>query len=120
MQERSFDERVADAKARIREMAASEIIAMRGAGEDLMYLDVREPHEWNLFRIPGAVHLPLARVRECVCDAVPMGRQVVVYCARGGRATLAADTMRELGYANVIVLAGGVMGWVNAGGELEE
>jgi rhodanese-related sulfurtransferase len=85
-----------------------------------VFLDVREQREWNLFRIAGAVHVPLASVRERVGQAVTPGRRVVVYCARGGRAALAADVLRELGYADVSSIAGGVMGWVNAGGTLEE
>jgi rhodanese-related sulfurtransferase len=120
MEERSFDDRVADAKTRVREMTPEEVLEMRRRGDDVVYLDVREPNEWNLFRIPGAVHVPLARVRDHVGKTIALERRVIVYCARGGRAVLAADTMRELGYADVASIAGGVMAWVNAGGELEE
>jgi rhodanese-related sulfurtransferase len=120
MSEQSFEERVAEARGRIREVPASEAIAMRGNGKRVVYLDVREQREWNLFRVPGAVHIPLASVREQAARAIESDQCVVVYCARGGRAALAADALRELGYTDVVSVAGGVLGWVFAGGELEE
>jgi cysteine desulfurase / selenocysteine lyase len=120
MQEKSFDEKVSEAKSRIREVTPSEVIEMRRRGEDVVYLDVREPQEWNLFRIPGAVHVPLGAVGDRVGDAIARDRQVVVYCAHGGRSAFAADVMLGLGYTGVASLAGGIMGWVNAGGDVEE
>jgi rhodanese-related sulfurtransferase len=121
MTEKSYEEQVAEAKSRVTEVTAAEAVSLRRAGDGVVFLDVREPNEWNLFRIPGAVHVPLATVRDRVRDAVPPSAgRVVVYCARGNRSALAADAMRELGYANVASLAGGIMGWVSAGGEVEE
>lgn len=120
MDEPNFEEQVNDARTRIREVPAAEAVALHRNHGDVVYLDVREQREWNLFRIPGAVHVPLGMVRERVVACVPCQKHVLVYCARGGRAALAADAMHELGYANVACVAGGVLGWVFAGGELEE
>jgi rhodanese-related sulfurtransferase len=120
MDGKSFEEKVAEARSRIREVPAGEAIAMHGNGNDIVFLDVREQREWNLFRIPGAVHVPLGSVRERATQVIAPERRVVVYCARGGRAAMAADALRELGYPDVMSIAGGVMGWVNAGGVLEE
>ena len=60
MAEASEAERVAEARARITEMAPAAAIARRGAG-DALFLDVRELNEWNLFRIPGRGARPLRR-----------------------------------------------------------
>ncbi len=114
-----MEERVRDAKARIREITAQDAIGRSTAG-DVVLLDVREANEWNLFRIPGAVHLPLATVPERVSDAVPRDREVIVYCAGGTRSAVAADEMQQLGYTNVSSLAGGIRAWANAGGALED
>jgi len=114
------DELAAEARARVREVPAAEIIAWHAGGVDVVYVDVREPNEWNLFRIPGAVHLPLGGVRAGAGAAVPPARCVVVYCQRGNRSILAADALRELGYADVVSLEGGLLAWVSAGGALEE
>lgn len=117
---KSFDEFVAGGESRVCEIPAADAVAMHRNGDDLVYLDVRESNEWNLFRIPGAVHVPVGQVRECVCDVIPVGKRVVVYCARGGRAAQAADAMRELGYRHVAIVKGGVAAWHEVGGELEE
>ena len=111
---------MAEARAPAPELPAREAVALHQRGEAVMYLDVREQYEWNLFRIPGAVHVPLEGVRERAAHTVPADKRVVVYCARGGRAAVAADALRELGYADVVSLEGGIMAWVNAGGMLEE
>jgi sulfur-carrier protein adenylyltransferase/sulfurtransferase len=120
MEEKSLEPSVSGANPGVCELAPTEVIEMHRRGEDVVYLDVREPQEWNLFRIPGAVHVPLAAVSERVGDVVPRDRRVVVYCARGGRSIKAADVLQAMGYASVATISGGIMGWVNAGGELEE
>ena len=120
MTDKSYEQRVAEAKTRIREVTPEEALAMRRRGEDAVFLDVREPQEWNLFRIPGAVHVPLGRLDESVADAVPRDRRVVVYCARGNRSALAADAMQNMGYRDVASLAAGITGWAHAGGEIDD
>lgn len=117
---KSFDEMVAGAESRAREIPAADAVAMHRSGEELVYLDVRESNEWNLFRIPGAIHLPLGRVRDGVRDVVQPDERVMIYCARGGRAAQAAVVMCELGYCRIAVIEGGVAAWYAAGGELEE
>lgn len=120
MDGKSYEEQVAEAKSRVTEVPPADAVALRRAGDGVVFVDVREPNEWNLFRIPGAVHVPLGAVRDTVREAVPAERRVVVYCARGNRSALAADAMRELGYGSVVSLAGGIMAWMGAGGDVEE
>jgi rhodanese-related sulfurtransferase len=117
---KSFDEFVAVGDSCVSEIPAADAVAMHRNGDDLVYLDVRESNEWNLFRIPGALHLPVGRVRESVRELVAPEKRIVVYCARGGRAAQAATTMRELGYRQVAIVKGGVAAWHEVGGELEE
>ncbi|HKG91406.1 MAG TPA: rhodanese-like domain-containing protein [Gemmatimonadaceae bacterium] len=121
MTEKSYEERVAEAKTRIREVTPAQMIEERRRGADAgtVYLDVREPKEWDQGRLPGAVLLPLGRVAEEVAAVVPRDRRVVIYCARGNRSALAADVMRELGYGDVASMAQGIRGWADAGGEIE-
>ena len=120
MADKSYEQLVAEAKTRIREVTPEDALATRRRGDDAVYLDVREPHEWNLFRIPGAVHVPLGQLDQRVADAVPRDRRVVVYCARGNRSALAADAMQNMGYADVVSLAAGITGWAHAGGEIDD
>lgn len=111
---------VAEAKTRIEEVSAREAVALRERGDDVVFLDVREPQEWNLVHVPGAVHLPLARVEAEGDGVVPRDRLVIVYCARGNRSALAADRLQGLGFTRVRSLAGGMQGWVDAGGDVEQ
>ena len=120
MEEKSVEQHAREAKPAVSELAPTEVIAMHKRGEDVVYLDVREQQEWNLFRIPGAVHVPLGAVGQRAGDVVPRDRRVVVYCARGGRSIKAADILQAMGYDRVATISGGIMGWVDAGGELEE
>ena len=120
MDVKSFDELVAGGGRSVSEIPAADAVAMHRNGDDLVYLDVRESNEWNLFRIPGAVHLPVGRVREGVRNVVTPEKRVIVYCARGVRAAQAAEIMRELGYDRVATIKGGVFAWHEVGGELDQ
>ncbi|MFO0627584.1 MAG: molybdopterin-synthase adenylyltransferase MoeB [Polyangiales bacterium] len=82
------------------------------AGEPLVLLDVREPHEFAAGQIDGAVNLPLARVAGEVPAVVPdLRARVVVYCERGPRALRARATLHALGYTDVRVLRPGYAAW---------
>jgi molybdopterin/thiamine biosynthesis adenylyltransferase/rhodanese-related sulfurtransferase len=77
-----------------------------------VFLDVREPREWDQGRIARATHLPLgdveARARAVMPDA---SRAIVAYCATGRRSLIAAHTLTGLGYKRVTSLAGGIEDW---------
>jgi rhodanese-related sulfurtransferase len=119
MEQRSEAELVAEARTRITEVAPADAIARRGAGS-ATFLDVRERHEWNLFRIPGATHLPIGDLAARAEGVVPRDRDVIVYCGQGNRSVLATDQLRAMGFARASSLAGGVRAWMDAGGELED
>jgi len=86
------------------------------AGE-VTLIDVREPHEWEAGRIPGALHVPLgelgARFQE-----LPTGRPVVFQCLSGGRSLRAAQAFQAAGYP-AVSLRGGIRAWVEAGHPLD-
>lgn len=110
---------IEEAKKRVTEITASDVFQMRQRGEDFAIVDVREDREWNLGHLPGAVHVARGTLEGHIEGAVPRERKVVLYCARGNRSALAADTMREMGYRDVLSLADGIQSWVDAGGEIE-
>jgi sulfur-carrier protein adenylyltransferase/sulfurtransferase len=77
-----------------------------------IYLDVREPNEWNVEHLPGAVHLPLAHVEAEVESVLPdKSAPIVVYCRSGRRSFNAQQTMLRLGYENVENMEGGILEW---------
>ena len=108
-----------EARARIREISAADAVAMKKRGEDVLFLDVREPNEWNLGRIPGATFLPRGNLESKIEGVAPREKTVIVYCARGNRSAFAADTMQQMGYRDVVSMAGGWGAWVAAGGDVE-
>jgi rhodanese-related sulfurtransferase len=113
------NELVEEARTRIREAGAAEVKAMMGRGDAAVYLDVREPSEWNLGHLPKAVHLPRGNLESRIEGIAARDATIVVYCARGNRSALAADTLRVMGYRDVISLAGGWADWMAADGPVE-
>ena len=110
---------IAEAKSRIREVSAADVKQTLGRGDRVVYLDVREPNEWNLGRIPGAVFIPRGTLETKVEQAIPRDASVVVYCAGGNRSALAADTLQQMGYRQVASMAGGWRAWMEANGPVE-
>jgi sulfur-carrier protein adenylyltransferase/sulfurtransferase len=106
---------LAQAKSVIVEVAPEE--AEKRLGEDgVTFLDVREPDEYQQGAIPGAVHLPRGHLEFQVEGRIPDKSQpVVVYCAGGARSALAAKTLGEIGYRDVVSMAGGFNRWKDEG-----
>jgi rhodanese-related sulfurtransferase len=107
--------------ARPHEITPSELRARQERGQSSVMLDVREQNEWNLFRMPNAIHLPLAKVSDAAAEALARfsDEEIVVYCGRGARSAQAAELLRAQGY-KATSLAGGIAAWIDSGGEVEE
>ena len=103
----------------IREIAPSEVKAMLERGDSCVYLDVREPNEYNLGHLPGAVHVPRALLESRIESAVPRDAQIVVYCSAGVRSASAAAALEAMGYGDVCSMAGGLREYVPIGGPIE-
>lgn len=116
---KTYQELLAEAKARVSEIDTKEALTMRGSQPDAVFLDVRDPNEYNLGKIPGAVTISRGNLEKNVEAQVPREKTVVVYCANGNRSAFAADTMRLMGYQHVRSLRDGFSGWVGAGGDVE-
>ncbi len=110
---------VEEAKTRIKEIDAPDAKKAVGSG-DVVFLDVREPGEWNLGHVPGAVHIPRGQLEGKVEGAVDRSKRVILYCAGGSRSALAADTLQQMGYGDVASLRGGFKAWADSGGDIED
>ena len=80
------------------------------AKEDFFLLDVREPNEFQIGRIPGSTLIPLGEVPQRVSE-IPRDKEIVVHCKMGGRSAKAAAFLRQQGYKNVKNLKGGILDW---------
>jgi molybdopterin/thiamine biosynthesis adenylyltransferase/rhodanese-related sulfurtransferase len=108
-------ELLAQAKAAITEVDPA---SAAGLLESATFLDVREPDEYEQGAIPGAVHLPRGNLEFGVEGRIPDKEgQVVVYCAGGTRSAFAAKTLVDLGYKDVVSMAGGFNRWKDEGRE---
>ena len=117
MSEKSGVDLIDEAKSRIREVSARD--AVRNPEPGVIYFDCREPNEYALGHIPGAVFIPRGNLETKVEAAIPRDSKVLIYCASGNRSALSADTMQQMGYRDVASMSGGFRGWVEAGGEVE-
>jgi rhodanese-related sulfurtransferase len=115
---KTYHDLVTEAKQRIPETAPRDAIAMHGRGDDVLFVDVREPNEWNLGHLPGAVHIPRGNLESRI-ESIPREKTLIIYCASGNRSALAADVLREMGYSRVSSLARGIRGWMEDGGDIE-
>jgi rhodanese-related sulfurtransferase len=119
MEYKTGQDLIDEAKQQIEQVTPTEVRDMQARNDAVVYLDVREPNEWNLGHLPGAVHLPRGNLESKVEGLVDRDQRVVVYCARGNRSALAALTMKQMGYDKVASMSGGIQGWVDIDGEIE-
>ena len=111
---------VEEAKQRIKEVTPAEAMQMREQDPSIVYLDVREPNEWNLGRIPGSLFIARGNLESRIEATIPREKKIIIYCARGNRSALAADTLQQMGYNDVASMSQGFIGWVDAEGEVED
>jgi adenylyltransferase/sulfurtransferase len=74
-------------------------------------IDVREPDEWAVAKIPGAELIPLSQFQQRAPQELSPEEEIVLYCHHGVRSGRAQDFLKAQGYANVINLTGGIDAW---------
>ena len=103
---------VEDAKRRVRETTVDEVKARLDRGEQILLVDVREDSEWAKDHLPGAVHLGKGVLERDVEQRVPdPNTEMILYCGGGFRSALAADSLQQMGYHNVLSMDGGIRDW---------
>jgi molybdopterin/thiamine biosynthesis adenylyltransferase/rhodanese-related sulfurtransferase len=88
----------------------AEVKAKLDRGDKFTLLDVREPHEFQICRIPGSTLIPLGelpkRTHELDKDA-----EIVAHCKSGMRSAKAVDFLKQAGFKNARNMAGGILAW---------
>jgi molybdopterin/thiamine biosynthesis adenylyltransferase/rhodanese-related sulfurtransferase len=111
----TFRDLLAETKSQIREVEPAEAAVLR-AEPATVFLDVREPDEFEQGAIPGAVFIPRGHLEAQVESRIPdRDAKVVVFCAGGVRSAFAAKTLGELGYGDVVSMNGGFNAWKDQG-----
>ncbi|MGA0863073.1 MAG: molybdopterin-synthase adenylyltransferase MoeB [Ilumatobacteraceae bacterium] len=111
----SFKDLLSQAKSRITEIDTHDAQGRIDAG-GVLVLDVREPDEYDQGALPGALHIPRGHLEAQIEGrATDKTQEIVVYCAGGVRSAFAAATLQDLGYTNVLSMAGGFGKWKDEG-----
>jgi rhodanese-related sulfurtransferase len=122
---KGYQQLVDEATARIRTISVEEAKAKLGT-DGVLFVDVRDVREADIEgMIPGAYAAPRGMLEFWVDPDSPYARkplieahELVLYCAMSWRSALATDTLREMGYDNVMHIEGGFAAWKDAGGEV--
>jgi adenylyltransferase/sulfurtransferase len=110
----------------IPEITVGQLKARLDAGENLVIVDVRDPHEWQISALDGTVRIPKGDIQaaknavlagrklrdETVLAHIPNEGEVIVHCRSGKRSADSILYLREAGYTNPLVnLKGGILAW---------
>ena len=101
---------IADDGPPVAEITPGDLAARMREGDAVQLIDVREPHEWEICRIPGARLLPLATLAGEM-STLDDTRDVFVYCKSGVRSAQAVRDLKRAGLTRVWNVAGGVLRW---------
>ena len=118
-----YQEMVADLTPLISELMPWDVEARIEQNPDILVVDVREPSEFELLRIPNSINVPRG-VLESACEwdytetvaALVTGREreIILVCRSGLRSVFAAHTLQIMGFKRVISLKTGIKGWNDA------
>ena len=110
-----------EAKARVTECTVEDVAKRRAAGEAFTLIDVREESEYAAGHAAGALHVGKGVIERDIEVKVPdAATPVVLYCGGGFRSALAAVTLQQMGYTNVISMDGGFTAWAAKGQPVEK
>jgi molybdopterin/thiamine biosynthesis adenylyltransferase/rhodanese-related sulfurtransferase len=95
-------------------ITARELKDWQDAGKDLFLVDVREPAEYEINRIPGSVLIPKGEILSGeALSRFPQDRQIVLHCRSGVRSAEALAALKAAGFSGAVHVQGGVVSWVN-------
>lgn len=102
-----------DATISVRQLA--DMLAARDRGEtDFLLVDVREPNEYEIVRIPGSVLIPKGEIIDgTALETLPQDKPVVLHCKTGGRSAEALAVLKGAGFSDAVHVGGGVIAWAN-------
>lgn len=95
------------------EITATELKQRLERGDDIQIVDVREPDEYQIARLPNSIHIPLAQVTNRMSE-IDATRETVVHCKMGGRSARAIEALKRAGFTGQLTnLKGGINAWSN-------
>ncbi len=120
---------VAEARKNVPEITVTQTREELDQGQASLLLDVREPAEWEKGHIPGALLAPRGMLEWYADPTTPYAKpelttkrdaRIIIACASGGRSMLAVQTLKKMGYTDVVSMAGGFNEWSKQGFPIED
>jgi rhodanese-related sulfurtransferase len=99
-----------DGNLMVGEIAPGDLRSKVDRGEQFVLLDVREPEEVAIVRLPGSVHIPMGEVPGRLHELDP-DKETIVYCHHGVRSLHVANFLAQRDFEHVMSLAGGIDAW---------
>jgi adenylyltransferase/sulfurtransferase len=95
-------------------ITAKELKELLDSDKPTYLVDVREPAEWEIVKIPGATLIPKDEIlRGEALASLPQDRQIVMYCKTGVRSAETLAAVKNAGFSDAVHVQGGVTAWVN-------
>jgi adenylyltransferase/sulfurtransferase len=95
-------------------ITASELKELLDSDKPVYLVDVREPAEWEIVRIPGATLIPKDDIlRGDALSTLPQDKQIVMYCKTGVRSAETLAAVKRAGFSDAVHVQGGVAAWIN-------
>jgi len=94
-------------------ITALELKEMIDRGDDIFLVDVREPNEYEICRIPGSVLIPKGEFLDgSALEKLPQDKKIVLHCKSGGRSAEALAVVKNAGFSDAVHVGGGILGWI--------
>jgi sulfur-carrier protein adenylyltransferase/sulfurtransferase len=110
----TFRELLSSVRSTLREVSVEDVKRLLDSGAPVKLIDVRESEEYAAGRLPGAHSVPRGFLELRIEERAARDERLVLYCAGGTRSALAAHTLQQLGYTDVVSMAGGYSRWTDA------
>jgi rhodanese-related sulfurtransferase len=94
------------------EVDCTTVKAKLDAGEQFVFIDCREQHEYDTAKIEGAILLPMSQIQERVTELQQhKDSEIIIHCHHGGRSLQVAMWLKQQGFQNALSMAGGIDVW---------
>ncbi len=96
---------------KVKQLTVNELKVKLDNKENFRLIDCREPHEYDIAKIEGAVLMPLSQLAQKAPAELKQDEEIVIHCHHGGRSQRACEYLASIGYGNVSNLQGGIDAW---------
>nr|BFE83369.1 hypothetical protein GCM10020093_059700 [Planobispora longispora] len=94
-------------------ITATELKSWQDAGENIYVVDVREPNEYEIVSIPGAVLIPKGEfLNGSALEKLPQDKKIVLHCKSGVRSAECLAIVKNAGFSDAVHVGGGVLSWI--------